>query len=326
MRITEKKTSTIIRELRPDEMEEFITLLELSFRDTVEDDRVNMSEYRALMKKVHNPIYKLLTRILAVNFEFYVAELDGVIGSGVGLNIEKDEVFINNLMTHPDYRRQGLARSLLELSARRARELGKSKVRLTVRADNASALPLYRSEGFVEAYHYGNFRLESPLEKEFEVPDNDVFVKEIGRVFYQNIDRMLDDCYPTTFFDATSRERFIRNYIPSRFLRVFASKVAGQHIHTYGFYIDGETEPRGYIQANQSRVEDRIQLTSPILLRDDNELLLKALPKIIRMESAIRGLTAARMTTWMDRTGTISMLERLGFEKAREGFSMTKKL
>ncbi len=57
---------------------------------------------------------------------------------------------IANVATHPDYRRQGIARMLTEAAMGRAREKQTASIWLHVRQENSGAVSLYRDLGFQE--------------------------------------------------------------------------------------------------------------------------------------------------------------------------------
>jgi [ribosomal protein S18]-alanine N-acetyltransferase len=59
-----------------------------------------------------------------------------------------DEVEIQNIVTNPELRRQGLARILLSYVFARSMELGAKRALLEVRADNLAAITLYEQLGF----------------------------------------------------------------------------------------------------------------------------------------------------------------------------------
>jgi ribosomal-protein-alanine N-acetyltransferase len=61
------------------------------------------------------------------------------------------EADLLTLAVHPDSRRRGLGRRLLEGGLAEARERGAEKVFLEVAADNEAAIALYLSAGFTEA-------------------------------------------------------------------------------------------------------------------------------------------------------------------------------
>jgi ribosomal protein S18 acetylase RimI-like enzyme len=314
-----------IRELRADESDEFVTLMELAFNNSIEEDRLDADEVRKLLKKMQTTLYKVLTRALGMRMEFYVADVEGTVASGVQLNIEKDEAYVGNIMTHPNFRRRGLARKLLHLTFKRARELNIPKVRLDARADNAEAVPLYTSEGFETTFHSGRFELHSFIVNPLSVTNN-LIVREVNKIDTSVIDTMLEDCYPTSYLEAIGRKKFLKDLIPSRALRFFAGRLGGQLIHTYAFHREGEENPSGMIEATQSKIEERIRLSSPILREKDNELLLEVIPKILEIETTYRGINRASINCSMHRADAISKIESLGFRKLRESISMTKRL
>ncbi len=57
---------------------------------------------------------------------------------------------IANVATHPDYRRQGIARMLTEAAIRATRDKHAAAIWLHVRSDNPGAISLYRQLGFLE--------------------------------------------------------------------------------------------------------------------------------------------------------------------------------
>jgi ribosomal-protein-alanine N-acetyltransferase len=59
-----------------------------------------------------------------------------------------DEVQINNVAVHPDFRRQGLGEAALKLVFKQVRERDAKHVMLEVRTSNTPALTLYRKLGF----------------------------------------------------------------------------------------------------------------------------------------------------------------------------------
>jgi len=322
------KNSTLIpeiRELGPDESDEFVTLMEISYKESIEQDRLDADELRKILKKIQTPVYKVISRVIGLRMEFYAADITGTIASGVQLNIEKDVVHVGNIMTHPNFRRQGLARKLIHLAFSRARELEVNKVRLDARADNVNAIGLYSSEGFETTLHSGRFELESVID-DTETNSNDLIVRKVNKIDTSVIDGMLDDCYPASYLESIGRKKFLKEFIPSRAIRFFAGRLGGQMIHTYAFYNAGEETPSGIIQATQSKIEERILLSSPILREKDNEMLLEVIPKILEIETTYRGINRASINCSMHRTDAISKIESLGFKKLREIISMTRQL
>lgn len=81
---------------------------------------------------------------------YYVARHRGIIVAYVGMWIILEEAHITNIAVHPDYRRCGVGRRLLEEMFQKAKELGSTKMTLEVRVSNAGAIRLYESLGFVD--------------------------------------------------------------------------------------------------------------------------------------------------------------------------------
>lgn len=80
---------------------------------------------------------------------YFVARHDGEIIGYVGMWVILDEAHITNIAVHPDHRRCGAGRMLLESMFERARDKGATKMTLEVRASNLAAQNLYRKLGFV---------------------------------------------------------------------------------------------------------------------------------------------------------------------------------
>jgi [ribosomal protein S18]-alanine N-acetyltransferase len=78
-----------------------------------------------------------------------LAEVEGRIVGYVLFWFLAEEVDIHNIAVHPDFRRQGIGRLLLEQVVAAARRQERLRVTLDVRFSNASAQNLYRSFGFV---------------------------------------------------------------------------------------------------------------------------------------------------------------------------------
>jgi ribosomal-protein-alanine N-acetyltransferase len=77
-----------------------------------------------------------------------LAEIDGRIVGYVLFWLLSEEVDIHNIAVHPDFRRQGVGRRLLEQVVAAARGQQCIRVTLDVRRSNSAAQNLYRSLGF----------------------------------------------------------------------------------------------------------------------------------------------------------------------------------
>ena len=101
---------------------------------------------------------------LALDYSvFFVASIDEKIVGYVGLYIAYDEGDITNVAVLPEYRRKGIATSLLEKIVIDAKEKNLVAINLEVRKSNRSAIALYEKNGFVDLGHRKNF-YEKPTE------------------------------------------------------------------------------------------------------------------------------------------------------------------
>jgi ribosomal-protein-alanine N-acetyltransferase len=71
--------------------------------------------------------------------------------------IVADEMHINNLGTHPDFRRQGIGKALLGEALAEGRMRGAMFCILEVRISNQAAIELYRTFGFDPVGRRGNY-------------------------------------------------------------------------------------------------------------------------------------------------------------------------
>lgn len=94
---------------------------------------------------------------------FFVAEQDGKAAGYIGLHIVCGEGYIANIAVHPDFRRRGAARLLLQTAEGFALAMQLSFLTLEVRKSNTAACSLYRSEGFQEMGVRKNF-YTAPME------------------------------------------------------------------------------------------------------------------------------------------------------------------
>jgi [ribosomal protein S18]-alanine N-acetyltransferase len=80
----------------------------------------------------------------------WVAEHDGQVIGMIVVWLMVDEVHVATLATHPDFRRQGIAKRLLSHALHRMIEEGARSSFLEVRESNLAAQDLYRKFGYTE--------------------------------------------------------------------------------------------------------------------------------------------------------------------------------
>ena len=77
-----------------------------------------------------------------------VCSRDGKVCAYGGMMVAVDEGQITNIATHPDYRRQGFGRAIVESLIKYAKMNGLDSISLEVRESNRAAIDLYTSLGF----------------------------------------------------------------------------------------------------------------------------------------------------------------------------------
>ena len=81
----------------------------------------------------------------------WVAEVDGKIAGMVVVWLIVDEVHVATIATHPDFRRQGIAKNLLSYALQHLGTEGAQSSFLEVRASNLVAQEMYRKFGYEES-------------------------------------------------------------------------------------------------------------------------------------------------------------------------------
>ena len=88
---------------------------------------------------------------------FLVAESDEKIAGYIGIFVVCESCYVSNVAVFPEYRRQGVAKQLIERACVVAEENGAESISLEVRPSNAAAVSLYGSVGFEEVGLRKNF-------------------------------------------------------------------------------------------------------------------------------------------------------------------------
>ena len=103
-----------------------------------------------------------------------VAEEDDVVTGYIGSQTSIDETDVMNVAVHPDYRRRGIAETLINALVTELKNRGSHALMLEVRASNAPAIALYEKLGFQQVgcrkNYYRNPKEDALiLRKEWEV-------------------------------------------------------------------------------------------------------------------------------------------------------------
>ena len=108
-------------------------------------------------------------------WSYWVVALDGdrVVGY-IGSQSSADETDVMNVAVHPDYRRRGIAESLIDVLILELKNRGSHALMLEVRDSNAPAIALYEKLGFQQVglrknYYHNPKEHARILRKEWEI-------------------------------------------------------------------------------------------------------------------------------------------------------------
>ncbi len=91
----------------------------------------------------------LVSEMKSEHAHFFGAYFDGILVGYIGGRTLFGETEIFNVAVLPEFRRNGIAKALVERFVEHARELGTENILLEVRTSNLTAINLYEKMGFV---------------------------------------------------------------------------------------------------------------------------------------------------------------------------------
>lgn len=88
---------------------------------------------------------------------FFTAKIAGEIAGYIGMHIVLDECYIANVAVSKEFRRKGIAHTLLAYAEEKAKEEGCAFISLEVRVSNTPAIKLYEKRGYISQGERKNF-------------------------------------------------------------------------------------------------------------------------------------------------------------------------
>ncbi|MGO9334828.1 MAG: GNAT family acetyltransferase [Acidimicrobiales bacterium] len=119
-----------------------------SYRPGDREALVSLWSICELTRPWNNPHRDIDRKLARDGDNLLVLEQGGQLIASVMVGYEGHRGWVNYLAVHPDHRRQGLGRLLMDVAERRLRDLGCAKVNLQVRASNKTATEFYRQVGY----------------------------------------------------------------------------------------------------------------------------------------------------------------------------------
>lgn len=153
--VSESTQKSHLRPINPRrDLVDVADLIELCFAETLDNDGKRYLRRMRLATKKNNNWFDSATFQMSVTAEGFIWEEDGKIIGNISLipfsNLRRPIYLIANVAVHPDYRCQGIARSLTDAALDWIQMRHVRSVWLQVRDDNQAAVNLYESTGFIE--------------------------------------------------------------------------------------------------------------------------------------------------------------------------------
>ena len=123
----------------------------------MEDSDLDQVLYNENVSYPHPWTRRIFRDCLRSGYECRVLEEDGVVAAHAIMSIAAGESHLLTLCVHPDHRRRGLARQLLQHMLEQARTAGAERCFLEVRPSNEAAQQLYYGAGFVKVGERRNY-------------------------------------------------------------------------------------------------------------------------------------------------------------------------
>ncbi len=222
---------------------------------------------------------------------------------------------IGNVVVHPEHRRQGVARAMMEMAIATAREQGAQWVGLEVRSDNEGARALYEQLGFIavgqvqhllrpEDLPWPDVEVESHISWASCAPSDSVKWAELARTIYNRRQTQVLEIRPALY---------VFGGIGQYFRRWFGGQVEGA-------WLSGKSAPRLALRVLTER-RYHFHLWDMLVHPDENPLEVQA-----SVNKAVRSVR--RFPTWpvvaliADQPRLLEALYAIGFQCRRTQIQM----
>jgi GNAT superfamily N-acetyltransferase len=192
-----------IRKLNPaTDLLEVADLIELCFKETIDEDGQDYLKYLRQIARQPNPLnLKSDSNLISFSpLKGFVHVTGGKItGNLTMVPFQEDGKLIYlvaNVAVDPEYRRHGIATALTERALAYASANEAFSIWLQVRDDNQAAINLYLRMGFVEQTRRTTYTRRSKKVMVIELP-SDVHVKRVERKLWKKYKALLLKTYPT---------------------------------------------------------------------------------------------------------------------------------
>jgi ribosomal protein S18 acetylase RimI-like enzyme len=281
----------IIRKFKHTDVNDFLRLSRLSFAEesiaagiTPEDFEL---ETRRIFRWKMIP-YKLLTNLMGIKWEGFVAEKDGkVVGGGMYMG-RNNRMVLTNLMVDPEFRRQGIGQALLQKRLERLTELGFPFVTTQVLDTNLASLANIKKQDFELFNKYSVYERNLPLQDREDPIVYPLTFREINsldKAAFREVEKRITPAFIMYIIGSAESRYFVSNWQKlylryTRYSKWIKAVVA-----------EGET--LGFLCADFHPQQRKGFLLPPVVSKEG----LRYLPTMIRQAGA-----------WLEKSGKVSMV------------------
>jgi hypothetical protein len=222
--------------------------------------------------------YKLLTALMGIQWEAFVAEVNGHAVAGAMYMGQKNRIVVTNLMVEPAYRRQGIGQALLIKRLERLSQLGVPFVTVKALETNLASLGNLRKQGFVEYYRKSVYDRSLPIPLGKNGAD-----RVVGRKLKPSDRTLLKEIERKTMSPFVIHNEGAQNVFFSSLGQKLYDQYVGNYYWTRAFDIDGITI--GFLAAHHAHPMTRGYIYPPVIAPESTLYL----PAMMRQAGAWMG-------------------------------------
>jgi ribosomal protein S18 acetylase RimI-like enzyme len=249
-----------VRDLRATDGPRFIHLLKTEFPEEEALLGSRPEGVEKVVRRIFRPHIRLLLGLLRwvgrPIFRFFVIETDGRIVATTLLTFSHRTGYISMVVVDREYRRRGLARTLLDQALRATRARGKPFVALDVLASNTPARTLYEKLGYRPLRATAYFVHDTPAllrPAPAGVPGLRPFIRP--------------DAKPLAEIARTGVPIEVQAVLPTTHRDIAGSAWVGQMLgsESAAWVIDDGTGPKAWVEAVVTPATEAVHLSAPIV-------------------------------------------------------------
>ena len=280
-----------IRKFKRTDVDDFIRISKLSFAEESLAEGITPEDFEQETRRIFRwkmlP-YKLLTALMGVKWEGFVAEKNGkVVGGGMYIG-RNNRMSITNLMVDPEYRRQGVGQALLIRRLEHLSERGFPFAIAQVLDTNTASLQNLKKQNFEVFNKFTVYERNLPIPKSNDSSITPITVREINRSDRTLFREIEDKSTPRSVLSVKGSAE--TQYFLSAWQKIY-TRFTGFSKWIKAVDISGETI--GFLSVGFQDKQQKGILLQPVVTND----CLNLLPAMIHEAGA-----------WLEQSGRVAMV------------------